>query len=108
MQNKIKRIYNIEPEKKLNKLFEEVEELAKAVKNYIADPTDKNMNLALGELIDVGIVLFQLAFIKHGYYIAEIYGMAVKKIDLNVSIYKTMVRDKIGYKEARAIHRGGE
>ena len=105
METKLNIIYKIEPESKHNKLLEELNELTVDIKKYIKEPSDDNMELALGEYIDLGIVLLQLAIVRHRQNIAEIWSTAIQKVNTGVIISKLMKKRKIGYKAARKIVR---
>lgn len=105
METKLKQIYQIETESKHNKLLEELNELTVEVKKYIKDPTEDSIRLVIDELVDVFVVVAQLALCKHSVYLAEIKAVAREKINLNVCIGKTMKRLRIVYKDARKMWR---
>lgn len=105
IENKLKSIYSIESETKIKKLLEEFNELATDMMKYIANPSYDNMILLLGELIDVNIVILQIAIVKHSIMLDEILSMAKDKLNLIHRIKLTMKKKRIGYLEARRMHR---
>ena len=106
METKIKRLYQIEPESKHNKLLEELNEVSVEVKNYINSPTDENMELLLNELIDLNVVALQLAMCRNMYCMAEIWAMAKEKVNISINVLEVMKKRKVGYKAARILIRG--
>ena len=101
LENGLILIRRIEPETKLEKLKEERREFNREYRKYITNPTTDNMDLLISELIDLNIVVLQLAICKHRYNLAEIYARLKDKVKLTVSIGVLMKSKRIGYPEAR-------
>ena len=59
------------------------------------------MDFLISELIDVVIIVLQLAIVKHGYSIREIWARLKVKVNLTVSIGLLMRSEGISYKQAR-------
>jgi len=106
METKLKQIYQIETDTKLDKLTEERREFNREYRLYMEDQTDENMHNMILELIDVIIVVLQLAVCKHGMYMAEIRSMAREKVHTSMKVLELMKKRHIGYNKARRIVRG--
>jgi phosphoribosyl-ATP pyrophosphohydrolase len=101
MEQDLIKIYQIESDTKLDKLTEELQEFIVEYKSYRNNPTTDNMDNLISELIDLNIVVLQLAIVKHGYRLAEIYARLRNKVNLTVSIGKLILNEGIDYKTAR-------
>lgn len=101
MDLKLKKLYQIEPDTKTEKLLEELIEQVQAINNYIQDPNYDNMYQALLEWIDTGIVLGQLALVKHDFYTAEILSMAREKVHKSIMLLERMKSESRTYEDVR-------
>lgn len=98
MEDKLIKVYYIEPEKKLDKLTEEMSEQEEAYENYIK--TGEILPL-IDEWIDFGIVLLGLAIVKHGFKLAEILARFKYKVNRSLMIKSEMEKTGKSYKEIR-------
>lgn len=101
MEQDLIQLYKIETDTKLDKLKEERTEFNREFRKYLDNPSTENMDLMISELIDLAIVVLQLAIVKHGYKLAEILARLRNKVNLTVSIGLLMKSERISYKEAR-------
>ncbi len=106
MNNTLRQLYNIEPNQKINKLLEELQEQTDAIKDYIISSTDENMTKAIEEYIDTGAVLLQLAIVKHNIQLEEVEDTARGIMKINLRIAHLMQESGVNYKTARKIVRG--
>jgi hypothetical protein len=106
MNNTLRQLYNIEPNQKINKLLEELQEQTDAIKDYVINETDENMIRAIEEYIDTGAVLLQLAIIKHDIQLEEVKSMVQSIMKINLRIAVLIRESNIDYKAARKIVRG--
>jgi len=106
MNNILRQIHNIEPDKKLNKLLEELGELTKAIWKYILDPTEENMIRVIEEWIDTGSVLLQVAIVKHDIQTEEVKATADSILKQTLRVCHLMQESGVSYEVARKIVRG--
>jgi hypothetical protein len=98
VEDKLIKVYYIEPEKKLDKLTEEMSELEQAFETYLV--THEILPL-LEELIDVCIVTIGLAIVKHGFKLGEILARFKYKVNRSLMIKSEMEKTGKSYKEIR-------
>lgn len=98
MENKIILVHDIEPETKLNKLDEELDELYIAFKLY---KNNNNILPLLRELADVCIIILGIAIVKHGLNIKEFKSIVDEKLNRSLRIKKRMKEEGKTYDQVR-------
>lgn len=98
MENNLIKIHQIEKEKKLDKLKEELNELNHSITDY---ENNAHIYPVLKELADVMIIILGIAIVKHGISIKEFIAILKQKVNRSVKIKKKMDETKQSYNKIR-------
>jgi len=98
MINKLIQVHYINPDTKLDKLKEEIQELIQSIDEY---QNNADIYPVLEELADVCICTLGIAIVKHGVNTEEFKAILDNKLNRSIRIKKIMKETGKSYEEVR-------